>query len=67
MSGKELYKIQSLPQKLGILLGSEGQGVSGMAKSKCVGAIRVPMTNSVESLNVSVACGIILSYINYKF
>ena len=67
MSGKELYKIQSLPQKLGILLGSEGQGVSEMAKSKCVGAIRVPMTNSVESLNVSVACGIILSYINYKF
>jgi len=47
--------------KLVLVMGSEGEGVSrGIAKA-CDRTVRIPGTGLVESLNVSVACGIMLA------
>lgn len=43
-----------------LVLGSEGQGISDELKKLCK-AVSVPMTNQVESLNVAVAGGILMT------
>jgi len=44
-----------------LVLGSEGEGVSrGIAKA-CDRSVQIPGTGVVESLNVSVACGVVLA------
>jgi 23S rRNA (guanosine2251-2'-O)-methyltransferase len=43
-----------------IVLGAEGQGMRRLTKEKCDFLLRIPMKGHVESLNVSVACGITL-------
>ncbi len=44
-----------------LVLGSEGAGLSPSIRGKCHEFIRIPGAGTVESLNVSVAAGIILS------
>ena len=43
-----------------LVLGSEGSGMSRIVKESCDGIISIPMTGHVDSLNVSVAAGILL-------
>lgn len=43
-----------------LVLGSEGKGLSRLAKEKCDLLLRIPMYGRVSSLNVSVATGILL-------
>ena len=43
-----------------IVIGSEGQGISKLVKEKCDFNVILPMTGHVQSLNASVATGIIL-------
>jgi len=43
-----------------LVLGGEGEGVSPAVTALADGFIRIPGTGAVESLNVSVACGILL-------
>lgn len=43
-----------------IVLGSEGKGISLMTKDYCDQLFIIPMKGSVNSLNVSVSCGMIL-------
>ncbi len=42
-----------------VVIGSEGFGVSRLAKEKCDFVISLPMKGKINSLNASVACGII--------
>lgn len=42
-----------------IVIGSEGSGVGRLVKEKCDFVISLPMKGKIESLNASVACGII--------
>jgi len=49
-----------LGRRVILVLGSEGQGVSRPIASVADAAVRIPGTGAVESLNVSVACGILL-------
>ncbi len=42
-----------------IVIGSEGSGVSRLVKEKCDFVISLPMKGKINSLNASVACGII--------
>lgn len=45
---------------IAIVMGSEGEGLRRLTREKCDGLLKIPMTDVVESLNVSVATGIIL-------
>ena len=46
--------------KCAIILGNEDKGISKLTLDKCDYLFKIPMTNKIQSLNVSVATGIIL-------
>jgi TrmH RNA methyltransferase len=50
-----------LSKKCVLVLGSEGKGVSAAIERVATGRVCIPGTGSVESLNVSVACGVLLA------
>ena len=46
-------------KRTAIVLGSEEKGIRRLARERCDGAVRIPMAPGAESLNVSVAAGIV--------
>mgnify|MGYP002777572430 FL=1 len=56
---KELGSID-LKGKLVIVMGAEGGGLRDLTRKTCDFLARIPMTGEIESLNVSVACGVSL-------
>jgi 23S rRNA (guanosine2251-2'-O)-methyltransferase len=52
--------------KVALIIGSEGYGISRLILSKCDFIYKIPMLGHVNSLNASVATGIILSTIRAK-
>lgn len=46
-------------KRTAVVLGSEEKGIRRLARERCDGAVRIPMAPGLESLNVSVAAGII--------
>lgn len=54
------YRTVDLTERVAIVLGNERRGASGAARTLADGLIWVPMLGMVESLNVSVAGGVIL-------
>ncbi len=57
--GDDLYSA-SLNPPLVLIVGSEGQGVRPLLLKKCDFILKIPMFGQVNSLNVSVACGVVL-------
>lgn len=45
---------------LGVVMGSEGEGLRRLTRESCDFLVRLPMAGAVESLNVSVATGMVL-------
>ena len=58
LKGEDISKV-SLDQKWAIILGSEAHGISESFKD--YDKITIKKSGKIESLNVSVACGIILN------
>lgn len=59
MDGDSMYKTD-LKGALGIVVGSEGSGVSRLVKEKCDFIISIPMFGEINSLNASVAAGVVM-------
>jgi 23S rRNA (guanosine2251-2'-O)-methyltransferase len=56
----ESYDSKEYPDKLGIVLGSEGRGLRPLISKECDYLVRIPMKGKISSLNVSVAAAILL-------
>ena len=59
MDGQTFYE-QNLTGALGLVIGSEGFGISRLVKQNCDFTVKMPMIGNVSSLNASVAGGILL-------
>ena len=56
---KSTYEAK-LDGALGIVMGSEGEGLRRLTRDSCDFLVRLPMSGAIESLNVSVATGMVL-------
>src|SRR5437588_5942387 len=56
---KTLYAVD-LPPAIAWVLGAEGEGMRRLTRESCDLLVRIPMRGEVESLNVSVAAGVVL-------
>ena len=59
MYGEKNYFDADLTGPIAIVMGSEGEGISRLMKEKCDFLVKIPMPGPTESLNVSVACGVL--------
>lgn len=60
IDGKRLYNQADYRGATAFVVGSEGKGLSRLVKERCDEVVRLPMRGKVNSLNASVATGIIL-------
>ena len=58
MGGTEMYKL-NLKGPIGIVIGNEGSGVSRLVKENCDMIASIPMKGDIDSLNASVAAGVL--------
>lgn len=58
MGDTPVYK-QNLKGPIGLVIGNEGDGVSRLVKEKCDLVASIPMKGDIDSLNASVAAGIL--------
>jgi 23S rRNA (guanosine2251-2'-O)-methyltransferase len=58
MDGELMYRLK-LKGPIGLVIGSEGEGVGRLVKEKCDYVAKIPMYGQVDSLNASVAMGIL--------
>lgn len=63
--GTDLSAVQKhyecdLKGALAIVIGSEGEGISKNLKEKCDFLVKIPMIGEIESLNASVAAGVLI-------
>lgn len=58
MGGTTMYQL-NLKGPIGIVIGNEGNGVSRLVKEKCDMVASIPMKGDIDSLNASVACGVL--------
>ncbi len=57
MDGELMYRL-NLKGPIGLVIGSEGEGVGRLVKEKCDYVAKIPMYGKVDSLNASVAMGV---------
>lgn len=58
MDGEVMYR-QNLTGPIGLVIGNEGEGVSKLVKENCDFTASIPMKGDIDSLNASVACGVL--------
>lgn len=58
MDGTTMYQL-NLKGPIGVVIGNEGEGVSRLVKENCDFIAAIPMKGDIDSLNASVAAGVI--------
>lgn len=58
MGGEQMYKL-NLTGPIGLVVGNEGEGVSRLVKEACDFTAGIPMKGEIDSLNASVAAGVL--------
>lgn len=58
MDGEVMYNC-NLTGSIGLVIGNEGNGVSRLVKEKCDYIVSIPMKGDIDSLNASVAAGVL--------
>lgn len=58
MGGTTMYQLD-LKGPIGLVIGSEGEGVGRLVKEKCDMVAAIPMKGDIDSLNASVAAGVL--------
>ncbi len=58
MKGELMYRV-SLKGPIGLVIGKEGSGVSRLVQETCDMTARIPMKGDIDSLNASVAAGVL--------
>ncbi|MFW5631886.1 MAG: 23S rRNA (guanosine(2251)-2'-O)-methyltransferase RlmB [Acetivibrio ethanolgignens] len=58
MDGELMYNL-NLKGPIGLVIGNEGEGVGRLVKEKCDMIARIPMKGDIDSLNASVAMGVL--------
>jgi 23S rRNA (guanosine2251-2'-O)-methyltransferase len=59
MEGDPIYT-KDLSGRTALVLGSEGSGISRLLRERCDGMVGIPSFGRIDSLNVSVAAGVLL-------
>lgn len=59
MKGTEYFNAD-LKGPIALVVGNEGEGVSRLVRESCDYSIKIPMCGNMESLNASVACGVVM-------
>ena len=59
MSGENSYSAR-FSDRTAIVMGSEGDGISQLVRKNCDYIVSIPMQGHIDSLNVSVAAGILM-------
>lgn len=58
MGGETMYRL-NLTGPIGLVIGNEGEGVGRLVKEKCDFIASIPMKGDIDSLNASVAAGVL--------
>lgn len=58
MGGETMYQLD-LKGPIGVVIGSEGEGISKLVKENCDFIASIPMKGDIDSLNASVATGVL--------
>lgn len=58
MAGEPMYRL-NLTGPIGLVIGNEGDGVGKLIKEKCDMTASIPMKGDIDSLNASVAAGVL--------
>jgi 23S rRNA (guanosine2251-2'-O)-methyltransferase len=58
MDGEVMYDL-NLTGPMGVVIGAEGSGVGRLVKEKCDFVASIPMKGDIDSLNASVAAGVL--------
>ena len=60
LSAQGYHYDADLKGPLAIVIGSEGEGIGRLVKEKCDFLVKIPMIGEIESLNASVAAGVLI-------
>jgi len=58
MGGESMYRL-NLTGPIGMIVGNEGEGVSRLVREACDFTASIPMKGDIDSLNASVAAGVL--------
>ncbi|MDI6731166.1 MAG: 23S rRNA (guanosine(2251)-2'-O)-methyltransferase RlmB [Candidatus Margulisbacteria bacterium] len=60
IGGSKVYNKVDYKAPVALVIGSEGKGIARLVKERCSEIVSIPMQGKINSLNASVAAGIVL-------